>query len=394
MIKATLQYCATDKEIFDALMSAKQKIGEKVLLELAKDRGIFYSPKDTREDLVSTISLLPHDFHDLNTLLEQREHSGRQEKLTSVTLPVALTVDEIKEVIKEYTADSPADERVTYHAKGTDQVIVNVKYSEVDYGKTRLVQRTPREAGIEFHVEAGKTVVRMPSNDRIKGVFNKLKDRLDSKKKTEIPTIRIEIGEFKSPAIRTEFFTSLISNLKDFQLSNVTSVKVEKLRQVQAEEELDLEDDQDTQLAKQEALELVKNVALKGETLLASEEYQSLSKKGFFITSIIWRSKPTVSKPTVSKSVVSKSVVSKLAIIEFEAAFDEPFLGKGFKYFVRGAYNMVDKEYTKTVRPVEVEDKAKYLSLIEETAASTIAALRKKVEAEAATKKQKLGGKS
>lgn len=379
MIKTTLQYCATDKEIFDALMSAKQKIGEKVLLELAKDRGIFYSPKDTREDLVSAISLLPHDFHDLNTLLEQREHSGRQEKLTSVTLPIALTVDEIKEVIKEYTTDSPADERVTHHAKGGDQVVVNIKYSEVDYGKTRLVQRTPKEAGIEFHVEADKTVIRMPSNDRIKAVFDKLKDRLDGKKKTEIPAIRIEIGEFQSPAIRTEFFTSLISDLKGFQLSNVTSVKVEKLKQAAAEEELDLDDDQDTEEAKQEALALVKNVALKGETLLASEEYQSLSKKGFFITSIIWRSR--LAKPSYP-------------IVEFEAAFDEPFLGKGFKYFVRGAYNMVDKQYTKTVRPVEAEDKEKYLSLIEETAALTIAALRKKVEAEAAAKDPAQGVKS
>lgn len=378
MIKTTLQYCATDKEIFDALMSAKQKIGEKVLLELAKDRGIFYSPKDTREDLVNAISLLPHDFHDLNTLLEQREHSGRQEKLTSVTLPVALTVDEIKEVIKEYTADSPADERVTHHSKGTDQVVVNIKYSEVDYGKTRLVQRTPKEAGIEFHIEAGKTIIRMPSNDRIKGVFDKLKDRLDSKKKIDIPAIRIEIGEFQSPAIRTEFFTSLISDMKGFQLSNVTSVKVEKLKQIQAEEELDLDDDQDAEEAKQEALALVKNVALKGETLLASEEYQSLSKKGFFITSIIWRSR--LAKPTYP-------------IVEFEAAFDEPLLGKGFKYFVRGAYNMVDKQYTKTVRPVEPENKEKYLSLIEETAASTIAALRKKVQAEAATKDSTSGAK-
>jgi hypothetical protein len=378
MIKTTLQYCATDKEIFDALMSAKQKIGEKVLLELAKDRGIFYSPKDTREDLVSAISLLPHDFHDLNTLLEQREHSGRQEKLTSVTLPVTLTVDEIKEVIKEYMADSPADERVTHHGKGTDQVVVNIKYSEVDYGKTRLVQRTPREAGIEFHVEADKTVIRMPSNDRIKGVFDKLKDRLDSKKKTDIPAIRIEIGEFQSPAIRTEFFTSLISDLKGFQLSNVTSVKVEKLKQAQTEEEFDLDDDLDTEEAKQEALALVKNVALKGETLLASEEYQSLSKKGFFITSIIWRSR--LAKPSYP-------------IVEFEAAFEEPFLGKGFKYFVRGAYNMVDKQYTKTVRPVEPEDKEKYLSLIEETAAATIATLRKKVDAEAAKKEPKPGAK-
>jgi hypothetical protein len=358
-------------------MSAKQKISEKVLLELAKDRGIFFSSKDSREDLISAISLLPHDYHDLNTLLEQREHQGRQEKLTSVTLPEALTVEEIKEVLKEYTAESPPDEKVTYHAKGNDQVVATVKYSDIDYGKTRLIQRTPKEACIEFHIEYKKTVIRMPANDRIKGVFGKLKDKLDAKRKTEIPAIRIEIGEFQSPALRTEFFTTLISDLKGFALKNVTSVKVERLKQEPEEGELQLEDDQENEEAKQEALALVKKVALKGETLLASEEYQSLAKKGFFITSIIWRS--TLAKPPCP-------------MIEFEAAFEEPLLGKGFKYFVRGAYNVVDKQYTKTIRPVDTEDKEKYLSIIEDTAASTIKELRKKAQAEAEDKDGKAQG--
>ncbi|WP_186083894.1 hypothetical protein [Burkholderia gladioli] len=368
MIKNTLQYCATDKEIYDALMSAKQKVGEKVLLDLAKDRGIFYSAKDSREDLISAISLLPHDYHDLNTLLEQREHSGRQEKLTSVTFPEALTIEEIKEVLKEYTAESPPDERVTHHAKGGDQVVATVKYSDIDYGKTRLIQRTPKEAGIEFHIENAKTVIRMPANDRIKGVFGKLKDKLDARRKAEIQAIRIELGEFESPALRTEFFTTLISDLKDFSLKNVTSVKVERLKQEPEEGELDLEDDQDAEEAKQEALALVKKVALKGETLLASEEYQSLAKKGFFITSIIWRS--MLAKPPHP-------------MIEFEAAFEEPLLGIGFKYFVRGAYKMIDKQYTKTIRPVDSEDKENYLTIIEDTAANVINLLRKKARAEA-----------
>lgn len=377
MINNTLQYCATDKEIHDALMSAKQKISEKVLLELAKDRGIFFSPKDTRDDLISAISLLPHDYHDLNTLLEQREHQGRQEKLTSVTLPEALTVEEIKEVLKEYTTESPPDEKVTHHAKGNDQVVATVKYSDIDYGKTRLIQRTPKEAGIEFHIENNKTVIRMPANDRIKGVFGKLKDKLDAKRKTEIPAIRIEIGEFESPALRTEFFTSLISDLKGFSLKNVTSVKVERLRQEPEEGELQLEDDQESEEAKQEALALVKKVALKGETLLASDEYQSLAKKGFFITSIIWR------------SMLAKH---PYPMIEFEAAFEEPMAGKGFKYFVRGAYNVVDKQYTKTIRPVDAEDKEKYLSIIEDTAANTIKELRKKAQFEAEDKDGKAQG--
>lgn len=379
MINNTLQYCATDKEIYDALMSAKQKISEKVLLELAKDRGIVFSPKDSREELISAISLLPHDYHDLNTLLEQREHQGRQEKLTSVTLPEALTVEEIKEVLKEYTADSPPDEKVTHHAKGSDQVVATVKYSDIDYGKTRLIQRTPKEAGIEFHIENNKTVIRMPANDRIKGIFGKLKDKLDAKRKTEIPAIRIEIGEFESPALRTEFFTILISDLNGFSLKNVTSVKVERLKHEPEEGELQLEDDQESEEAKQEALALVKKVALKGETLLASEEYQSLAKKGFFITSIIWR------------SMLAKH---PYPTIEFEAAFEEPMLGKGFRYFVRGAYNVVDKQYTKTIRPVDIEDREKYLSVIEDTAASAIKALRKKAQIEADNKDGRAQGGS
>jgi len=373
MIKNSLQYCATDKEIFDALMSARQKINEKVLLELSKDRGIFYSSSDSRDHLISVISLLPHDYHDLNTLLEQREHAGRQEKLTSVTLPTKLTTEEIKEVLKEYTGESPEDEKVTYHTKGASQVVANVRYSEIDYGKTRLVQRTPKEGSIEFHVEAGKTVVRMPANDRIKGVFGKVKEKLEGKRKAEIPTISIEIGEFTSSALRTEFFTSLIGKLDNFSLENVTSVKVERLKQEPEENELQLDDDQDAEQANQEALALVKKVALKGETLLASEEYQGLTKKGFFITSIIWRSK-----------------LKKLphTMVEFEAAFEDPIHGKGFKYSIRGSYNMVDKQYTKTIRPVDLESKEKYLALIEETAARTIEQLRKKAEAELGTNSQ------
>lgn len=364
MSKNNLLYCATDKEIYDVLMSAKQRISSGVILELAKDRGIFYSSKDSREALVHSLSLLPHDYHDLNIILDHREHAGRAEKLTSVTLNTTLTIDEIKDVVKEYMDESPSDEKITSHPKGTDQYMMNIKYSDIDYGKTRLVQRTPKEAGIEFHIEGEKTVIRMPSNTKAKEVFGKLKDKLDSKKKTDIPTDLIEIGEFTTSESRTEFFTSLISKLEGFRLDNVTSVKVEPIKKEIDEDELDLEDDQNKEQAKQEALALVKNVALKGETLLASDEYQSLLKKGFFITAIIWRSRQTfVPHP----------------IVEFEAAFEESEAGKGFKYSVRGMLNFVEGEYTKTLRPISADDKERFLSLIEKTASATIAEIRKKL---------------
>lgn len=359
-----LLYCATDKEIYDVLMSARQRINAAVILELAKDRGIFYSSKDTRETLVHSLSLLPHDYHDLNIILDHREHAGRAEKMTSMTLNAALTIEDIKEVAKEYITESPSDEKVTSHAKGSDQYVVNVKYSEIDYSKTRLVQRTPKEAGIEFHVEGDKTVIRMPANAKAKEIVGNLKNRLDGRKKTDIQTDLIEISEFATAAQKTQFFTSLISTLKGFKLDNVTSVKVEPIKKELGEDELDLEDDQNNEQAKQEALALVKNVALKGESLLLSEEYQSLQKKGFFITSIIWRSKQ-ISMPNL--------------IVEFEAAFEEPEAGKGFKYSVRGVLNYIttDSEYTKTLRPIESEDKQKFLSLIEQTASAAIAEIRK-----------------
>ncbi len=106
----------------------------------------------------------------------------------------------------------------------------------------------------------------------------------------DIPIDLIEVGEFTA-AQRTEFFTFLISKLEGFTLNNVTSVKVEPVQKDGGKDELDLEDDRNREHAEQEALALVKNVVLKGEALLVSEEYQSLLKKGFFITSIIWRAK-------------------------------------------------------------------------------------------------------
>lgn len=364
MAKSNRLYCATDNEIHDVLMSSKQRISAAVILELARDRGIFYSSKDTRETLAASLSLLTHDYNDLNIILDQREHAGRAEKITSVRLNAVLTIEDIKEIAREYIADSPADETATAHQKGTDQYVVNVRYSEIDYSKTRLVQRTPKDAGIEFHVEGDKTVVRMPANAKAKEIVANLKNRLDGRKKTDIPTDLIEISEFSTAAQRTQFFTSLISSLNGFKLDNVTSVKVEPITREPDDDELDLEDDQSKEQAKQEALALVRNVALKGESLLASEEYQSLQRKGFFITSIIWRSKQTK---------------MPYPIVEFEAAFEDPGAGKGFKYSVRGALNFTDGEYTKTLRPISAEDKQEFLSTIEQTASNVIAVIRKTI---------------
>lgn len=362
----TLRFCATDKEVFDILMSSKLRMTESVMLELAKDRGIFFSPKDSRETLAQNISLLPHGHHDLVLLLEKREHPGRAEKLTSVVLNETISMDEIKEIVREYQENSPSDEKVISHTEGSDKCIMKVHYSDIDYSKTRLSQRRPREADIEFIVQADKVVIRLPANDKAENIVKKIKSKLEEKRKREIKSDLIELTGFTDPDTRTEFFTSLIAGLDGFKLSDVTSIKVEsKLSTGDHHTDIDdeFDDDQDKEQAKQEMLAVIKNVAFKGGQLLSSPEYKQLRNKGFFITSIIWRSQQ------------NSSPYEK---IECEASFGEPELGKGFKYNVRGVFHFVNGYYNKTLRQILPESKQIYLSLIEEAAQKTIKNLKLK----------------
>jgi hypothetical protein len=241
---------------------------------------------------------------------------------------------------------------------------MKVHYSDIDYSKTRLSQRRPREADIEFIIHGDKAVIRLPANDKSKNIVSKLKTRLEEKMKKEIKSDLIELSGFNSPDTRTEFFTSLIAGLDGFKLSDVTSIKVESKLQNEHNDtdiEDELDDDQDKEKAKQEMLAVVKNVAFKGGQLLLSQEYKQLKSKGFFITSIIWRSQKD-SSPHEK--------------IECEASFDEPEIGKGFKYNIRGVFHFANGSHNKRHKPPQSDEKQKYISLIEKSARKTISDLK------------------
>lgn len=361
MAKTQLLFCATDNEIYEVLMASKQRISEGVLLELARDRGIYLSAKDSRETLADKLSSLQHDYNDLAIILDQREHSGRAEKTTSLTLNSSVTMDEFKEIAKEIMGQDTRDDKIIAHPVGNDHFVVQVNYSEIDHSKTRLIQRKKKEAEIEFSIQEGKTVVRMPYSSKAKDVFAELKAKLDEKKTVILSTTEIELSEFNHADQRTQFFTDLISGLKGFRLENVTSVRVEREKLEADLEAVEFDDDQDIAEAEQEALSLVRRVALSGESLLSSKEYQSLQKTGFFITSITWR---------------ARQIADPYTIVEFEAAFDEPIKGKGFKYAIRGGLKFHEGDYTKTLRPIEGKERERLLELVEQTATATVEKIR------------------
>lgn len=351
--------CATDKEIFDVLMGAKNRFTESVLLDIAKTRGIFYSGHDSRMSLASSISLLPHGFRNLMSLLQQRETGTRGERVTHVSLQQAVDIDRIKEIALQYQSDAPHGEKVVCIPQGNNAFTVSVQYSEIDYSKTRLIQRREKEADIEFTVEGERTTIRMPANDKAMSIALDLQTRLDQSLPTKIPHATIDLSDLTDSQQRSEFFTSLISSMAGFRLRTVTNLKIQ--RRSSTDNPTDLDDDYDHSTEEWDFRAVVESVALRGQGLHTTPEYQDFRTRGFYISLVTWR---------------AEQVVAPNHLVEFEACFDDPNTCKNFQYKVRGVSQKHKDKHAKTFKPPELSDRVAWLALIEATAHSVLKQVR------------------
>lgn len=346
---------ANDKDIYDLLISGKQRLTENVLHELARDRGIFYSPKESRSDLADRLSMLPHDFHDIAGIVERREHGRRGEKTTSIRLDAAIPVEELRAAVAAYQQEAGASEKVVHHQKGANGLAMQVEYDEFDHSRTRLLQKQRHEAGIDFMVEDGKTVVRLPATEKAKRIVAIVKDKIESTRKENIAEESIELTALTTPEARSAFFTKLISQLPGYRLKDVTNLKVASHQADEAIEDddaLDIENDSEGE-AGRKMYAAVHSMALNGQNLVQSEEYQQLTKRGFFITAITWR---------------AEQISLPYDIIQFDAGFEDRQRGTGFKYAVQGAFRFQKGQHTKSPRPVSETERAAFFALIESTA--------------------------
>jgi hypothetical protein len=370
MPDSQLHYCATDKELYDLLMASKQRITESILLGFARERGIFCSPRESRESLVDYLSLLTYTYADLDTILGHRAATQRTERRMSIRLRSVVNLEDIKAVCAEYKASvAEGDEKVVTRQDGTNKYTATVNYSELDYSKTRLLQRREKEAEIEFFIKDHETIIRMPANPKAQSVVDRLKQSLDVRAQCAIPSEAIELTHLKTPEARTRFFTSLITSIPGYKMENVTDIKVEsKLHDYppdineDGDEELNEADETalEDKAAERAMLSVVENIALKGQGLLSSSEYQQLKEKGFFITNIVWK---------------SRQLDNPYHIIEFDAGFNEPREGKGFKYNVRGVYRYVNGIHTTTLRQIPKVERPPFFDLLEQTARQVLSRL-------------------
>lgn len=354
MAKAQLLYCVTDNEVFDALLSGRQQFSERALLNLAKERGIFYSPEDDRVSLISKIATLTFGFHEIAALQTEFERAGRGEKTTSFRLNTALTLDEIKAVTEKYSSLAQEEgDSASIYPIGDTGFTVDVKYSDLDLSRTRLRQRQTREAHIEFKNVGGQTIVTLPATDKAKRVAEYLSENVRNAKKEAVDVEEVDLSIFTDPAYRTDFFLRLISSIPTFKVENVTKVRVDSKGSSQVAE-VDEEDENDaTPREAQEMLGVVKAVALQGQSLLSSLVFQSLRRRGYFITDIQWSAKRTE---------------NPYEIVDFEVAFSDPEAGTGFKYGVRGWYTYKDGRYTQNYASMPSITREKLLQELESSA--------------------------
>jgi len=347
------QFYATDKDIFDLLACAKQKLTEGVLREIACDRGIFFSSHDTRDDLAEAISQLPFTLNELLDLMNRRETSRRNEKTTSITLDADISIDELKAVVKEYKDDVGATEKVDSHQKGSAGLVLNVEYDDMDYSRTRLIQRQRHDTTIEFVQQNGKTIVRLPASEKSKRIVEDLTGRIEGRRRAPIVRQAIELNPDFTADERTTFFTRLISELPGHKLNGVTNLKIAPSARPEGDVDATDLDEDEREEASREMLVIVRSMALSGENLIASKEYQSLRSRGFYITSITWKTQQTANPYDAP---------------HLHAEFEDGEVGKGFKYSVKGAYRFQEGSYTKTVRPVDDTEREKLYELVEATA--------------------------
>ena len=194
----------------------------------------------------------------------------------------------------------------------------------------------------------------MPATDKAKRILEAIKENIERRRKEIIHEELIELGGLTSPALRSKFFTRLISTLPNFKLKNVMNLRVASdLSSSRDDEGAPDLDDVDESEAEVEMFAVVHSMALSGQNLVQSQEYKDLTSRGFYITSISWRTEVDANPPD---------------IVQFEAGFQDRKLGTGFRYNIQGVFRAHNGTHRKTIVPVTGAERTKLLGLLESTA--------------------------
>jgi hypothetical protein len=368
------QYYADDKDIYDLLMDGQRRFDTRALIKLARRRGICLSPESGREWMISYLSKLVWSWPELQHLLELTECPERRERLTSCKFATDAAADDLLQAVEtvKTAREQIRSEAFAVKSSAADKLIVEVRYSEFDPSRTRLQQRVTRDVLLEFERTPEGYVMRHQASPRATEIAREIVDRLGTTTGTPLTPDEITLTGIPAPELRTQFFVDLMKEMHGYELRNVTAINIARAESDLTEEtnEDESQDPDEVNTATEEAaimLGVVQRVALEGESLLTSPQFQELRKAGFFLTRAVWRSAP--------------KNVSSAPETEFGADFSDPQHCTGFRYDVRGRFERRtrgDEGLKRTRLPVPLETRSELLRLLEDSARTALATALKR----------------
>ena len=319
------KYYADDKDVHDILSSPK--ISLKMLLAIARHRGIFLSEESPREEVVHYMSMLPFSWPQIQEVMGEIEREDREEKLTTCKIEASAQLDQVEQAFQKMREIRGEALNENYDVTQTKdgQLLVKVTYTEPDLQKARLIQRRQKEAVFEITKKGDVLGVRHTQNDKTNDILNQIIDSLVAPDAPHKPVRKtIELSGVNNHEHRTQFFLNVFRGMEGFQLREVKDLKVDRLDEIDTADVSDEEDEPETEASREVLKALVRKIALSGENILISPQYQQMTKDGFFISKAVWTSIETVGAGR---------------LVEFEAEFKNATGGSGFAYQVRGVYD-------------------------------------------------------
>jgi hypothetical protein len=313
-----LSFYKTDKDIFDQL---HQRTPSKAsILEHLKQRGLLISHEEEKEELAEMISPWFTSYFDQKFIVGELGGGNSQKKHNSTEIMLDYNTQDIQSILK----DMKKEMGFAINQAKDGSFSITETYTKADFTKNVLSQNTQKTAEIKIEKTAeGKILVRTNADEKANKITEAIKEKLKEKNTDSYEEFEINLSTLTEPADRTRFFIELINNIDGYNLKDVTSAFINKSATQQEADE--------------EVVGYIKKIALDGDSVHTSGEFQRLTNDGFYLTKIEW---------TVQSE---KATGDKIDLL---AEFTDTVNCSGFKYGIKRVYSIKDNgEYNSGKTP-------------------------------------------
>jgi hypothetical protein len=323
-------YYASDKNIFDALNQSK--VDNETVHGMFERRNIVCSKRTPREALAKYFSSLTHDYLDHQDIAARLGVVTRRERTTSIDVSSEISQDQLINATENLIAALRRQGDIVYVSKDSGSLVINIKYSEIDYRRSEFRQLQHRDGQIEIVKESSGFVFRSTQSEHINDARDELIRKLECETKSAIEVSVVTLFDFRSPKIRSKFFYDLMNGLAGYVRNDVTDVYVHKFKigtlltiaESNAETDTDSDDGD------------IQKILMKGSSVTRSALLGDLLKdEKYYIFRVGW---------------LAIEQLGQGYGYAIEAMFHDPENCEGFSYLLKGVFPVENGKLSKNRR--------------------------------------------